>query len=60
MSGIGLPGTVLPGNTFVLLIVGFGCKVPSVVAARTLGRESDRLMTISMAPFMSCGARFTV
>tara|TARA_B110000459_G_C16497663_1_gene441892 strand:- start:2 stop:1078 length:1077 start_codon:yes stop_codon:yes gene_type:complete len=30
------------------------------MAARTLGRESDRLMTISMAPFMSCGARLTV
>ena len=55
MSGIGLPG-----NAFVPLIVGFGCNVPSVMAARTLGRESDRLMTISMAPFMSCGARLTV
>lgn len=55
MAGIGLPG-----NAFVPLIVGFGCNVPSVMAARTLGRESDRLMTISMAPFMSCGARLTV
>lgn len=55
MGGIGLPG-----NAFVPLIVGFGCNVPSVMAARTLGRESDRLMTISMAPFMSCGARLTV
>ena len=55
MSGIGLPG-----NAFVPLIVGFGCNVPAVMAARTLGRDSDRLMTISMAPFMSCGARLTV
>ncbi|MFK7864904.1 MAG: ferrous iron transport protein B [Pseudohongiellaceae bacterium] len=55
MAGIGLPG-----NAFVPLIVGFGCNVPAVMAARTLGRESDRLMTISMAPFMSCGARLTV
>ena len=30
------------------------------MASRTLGRNSDRLMTISMAPFMSCGARLTV
>jgi ferrous iron transport protein B len=50
----------LPGNAFVPLIVGFGCNVPSVMAARTLGRDSDRLLTIAMAPFMSCGARLTV
>ena len=50
----------LPGNAFVPLIVGFGCNVPAVMASRTMGRDSDRLMTISMAPFMSCGARLTV
>jgi ferrous iron transport protein B len=55
MAGIGLPG-----NAFVPLIVGFGCNVPAVMAARTLARDSDRLMTIAMAPFMSCGARLTV
>ena len=50
----------LPGSAFVPLIVGFGCNVPAVMASRTLGRDSDRLMTIAMAPFMSCGARLTV
>lgn len=55
MAGIGLPG-----NAFVPLIVGFGCNVPAVMAARSLSRDSDRLMTIAMAPFMSCGARLTV
>lgn len=55
MSGIGLPG-----NAFVPLIVGFGCNVPAVMAARSVGRDSDRLLTIAMAPFMSCGARLTV
>jgi ferrous iron transport protein B len=50
----------LPGSAFVPLIVGFGCNVPSIMAARSLGRESDRLLTIAMAPFMSCGARLTV
>ncbi len=55
MARIGLPGTA-----FVPLIVGFGCNVPAVMAARSLGRESDRLLTIAMAPFMSCGARLTV
>ncbi len=55
MSRIGLPG-----NAFVPLIVGFGCNVPAVMAARTMNRETDRLLTIIMAPFMSCGARLTV
>jgi len=55
MSSLGLPG-----SAFVPLIVGFGCNVPSVMAARSLGRDSDRLLTIAMAPFMSCGARLTV
>lgn len=50
----------LPGKAFVPLIVGFGCNVPSVMAARTLDKASDRLMTTIMAPFMSCGARLTV
>ncbi|MDE0758585.1 MAG: ferrous iron transport protein B, partial [Pseudomonadales bacterium] len=50
----------LPGSAFVPLIVGFGCNVPSVMASRSLARENDRLMTIAMAPFMSCGARLTV
>lgn len=50
----------LPGSAFVPLIVGFGCNVPAVMASRTLGRDSDRLLTIAMAPFMSCGARLTV
>ncbi len=50
----------LPGKAFVPLIVGFGCNVPSVMAARTLNKEGDRLVTTLMAPFMSCGARLTV
>ena len=50
----------LPGNSFVPLIVGFGCNVPSVMASRSLTREQDRLLTIAMSPFMSCGARLTV
>ena len=50
----------LPGKSFVPLIVGFGCNVPSVMAARTLEREHERILTVAMAPFMSCGARLTV
>ena len=50
----------LPGKAFVPLLVGFGCGVPSIMATRTLESERDRFMTISMAPFMSCGARLPV
>lgn len=50
----------LPGKSFIPLIVGFGCNVPSVMAARTLENPRDRLLTILMTPFMSCGARLAI
>ncbi|KUE79188.1 Fe(2+) transporter permease subunit FeoB [Aeromonas schubertii] len=50
----------LPGKAFVPMLMGFGCSVPAVMAARTLGAERERLMTSAMAPFMSCGARLPV
>lgn len=50
----------LPGKAFVPLIVGFGCNVPSIMAARTLDAHRERIMTVMMAPFMSCGARLSV
>lgn len=50
----------LPGKAFVPLIVGFGCTVPAVMAARILDSERERITTIMMAPFMSCGARLPV
>ena len=50
----------LPGKAFVPLIVGFGCNVPSIMATRTLEKQRDRIMTVMMAPFMSCGARLSV
>ena len=50
----------LPGKSFIPMIVGFGCNVPAIMATRTLEHRRDRLMTIAMAPFMSCGARLPV
>lgn len=50
----------LPGKSFVPLIVGFGCNVPSVMGARTLDAPRERLLTILIAPFMSCGARLAI
>lgn len=50
----------LPGKSFVPLIVGFGCNVPSVMGARTLDAPRERLITVLMAPFISCGARLAI
>lgn len=50
----------LPGKAFVPMIVGFGCNVPAVMAARTLENKRDRIISILMAPFMSCGARLAI
>ncbi|MBQ9239948.1 MAG: Fe(2+) transporter permease subunit FeoB [Duodenibacillus sp.] len=50
----------LPGKAFVPLIIGFGCNVPAIMATRTMDRAADRIITIMMAPFMSCGARLPV
>ena len=55
MTSIGLPG-----KSFVPLIIGFGCNVPAIMAARTLENQRDRTLTVLMTPFMSCGARFAV
>lgn len=50
----------LPGKSFVPMIVGFGCNVPAVMGARTLENRRDRVLTIMMMPFMSCGARLAI
>lgn len=50
----------LPGKSFVPMLVGFGCNVPAIMATRTLENSRDRIMTIMMNPFMSCGARLPV
>jgi len=50
----------LSGKAFIPLIVGFGCNVPGIMAARTLDTHRERVTTVLMAPFMSCGARLAV
>jgi len=44
----------------VPMLVGFGCNVPAIMATRTLENRRDRILTILMNPFMSCGARLPV
>ena len=50
----------LHGKSFIPLVTGFGCSVPAYMAARTLKSEKDRLITLFIIGFMSCGARLPV
>ncbi len=50
----------LPGKAFVPMLIGFGCNVPAIMATRTMEFERDRLLSIMMNPFISCGARLPV
>ena len=50
----------LHGKSFIPLIMGFGCGVPSIMATRTIESHSSRLITILIMPFMSCSARIPV
>jgi ferrous iron transport protein B len=50
----------LHGKSFIPLVTGFGCSVPAYMAARTLKSEKDRLITLFIIGFMSCGARLPI
>ncbi|HOX48913.1 MAG TPA: ferrous iron transport protein B, partial [Spirochaetales bacterium] len=50
----------LHGQSFLPLILGFGCSVPAIMSARTLKSRRDRVATVLAVPFMSCGAKLPV
>lgn len=50
----------LSGKAFIPILMGFGCTVPAIMAARTLESEKDRKLTALLAPFMSCNAKLPV
>lgn len=50
----------LPGTAFVPLLSSFACNVPGIMATRTMANPSDRLVTMLVAPLMSCAARLPV
>ncbi len=50
----------LHGKSFIPMITGFGCSIPAIMATRTLKSRTDRLVTIMIIPFMSCGAKLPV
>ncbi len=50
----------LHGKSFIPMLMGFGCNVPAIIAARTLESEKDRILTILITPFMSCSAKLPI
>lgn len=50
----------LHGKAFIPLVLGFGCNVPAIMAARTLESPKDRIKVALMIPFTSCSARLPV
>ncbi|MDS4071473.1 MAG: ferrous iron transport protein B [Candidatus Competibacter sp.] len=55
MSAVGLNG-----RAFIPLLSSFACAVPGIMAARTIAHPLDRLVTILIAPMMTCSARLPV
>ncbi|MCM1354959.1 MAG: ferrous iron transport protein B [Staphylococcus sp.] len=50
----------LHGKSFIPLVMGFGCTVPSIMASRSIESRSSRLITILINPFISCSARLPI
>lgn len=50
----------LHGRSFIPLIMGFGCNVPAIMATRTIENKNSRMVTILIAPLMSCSARLPI
>lgn len=50
----------LHGKSFIPLVTGFGCSVPAYMSARTLKNDKERLITLFIIGFMSCGAKLPV
>lgn len=50
----------LNGKAFIPFVIGFGCNVPGIMAARTIEQPRERLVTTLLVPLMSCSARLSV
>jgi ferrous iron transport protein B len=55
MSKVGLHG-----KSFIPMLSSFACAIPGIMATRTIENRKDRLVTILVAPLMSCSARLPV
>ena len=50
----------LSGRAFIPMIMGFGCSVPAIINTRTLGDEKEKIATVRVIPFFSCGAKLPI
>ena len=50
----------LSGRAFMPMIMGFGCSVPAMINTRTLADENERVATVRVIPFFSCGAKLPI
>jgi ferrous iron transport protein B len=50
----------LHGQSIFPMMLGFGCSVPAIMAARTLKSPRDRILTVLITPLISCGAKLPV
>jgi ferrous iron transport protein B len=50
----------LSGRAFIPMIMGFGCSVPATINTRTLASDQERIATIRVIPFFSCGAKLPI
>ncbi|QSF46122.1 ferrous iron transport protein B [Paenibacillus tianjinensis] len=50
----------LNGKAFIPFIIGFGCNVPAIMAARSIEQPKERMLTTLLLPLMSCSARLPV
>jgi ferrous iron transport protein B len=50
----------LSGRSFIPLLSSFACAIPGIMAARSISNERDRIVTILIAPLMTCSARLPV
>lgn len=50
----------LSGRALMPMIMGFGCSVPAMINTRTLADEKERVATVRVIPFFSCGAKLPI
>ena len=50
----------LSGRAFMPMIMGFGCSVPAMINTRTLADDNEKIATIRVIPFFSCGAKLPI
>lgn len=50
----------LSGRAFMPMIMGFGCSVPAMINTRTLADDKEKIATVRVIPFFSCGAKLPI